>query len=196
MNVPARTVEHFAELERRFDDLKKILGESLSSRPFVWEVGCGHGHFLTAYAKNHTDRLCVGIDISAERIDRANRKRNRARLDNLLFLRAEARMFLRALPTDAQIAEIYVLFPDPWPKQRHHKHRLLEPEFFREVAKRTEKGVRLYFRTDFGPYFSEVESTLRGQAEWGPVAGPWPFETATVFQERAAKHQSLVAVRR
>src|SRR5688500_15397996 len=64
---------------------------------FVCEIGSGHGHFLTAYAQQHPDQVCVGLDIIGERVERATRKRTRARLDNLHFLHAEARLFLDAL---------------------------------------------------------------------------------------------------
>src|SRR6185312_15919308 len=64
---------------------------------FVWEVGCGHGHFLTAYAQKHPDRICLGIDLASERIDRAERKRQRAGRPNLHFLQADAADFLAAL---------------------------------------------------------------------------------------------------
>ena len=55
---------------------------------FVWEIGCGHGHFLTAYAQTHPEEYCLGIDINLERIRRATKKRNRAGLGHLHFVRA------------------------------------------------------------------------------------------------------------
>ena len=80
------------------------------------EIGAGHGHFLTAYAAAHPERTCVGLDIIAERVERANRKKNRARLDNLHFLHASAEDFLASLPENVRFADVFVLFPDPWPK--------------------------------------------------------------------------------
>ena len=164
--------------------------------PFVWEVGCGHGHFLTAYAQAHPGELCLGIDVIRERIERAVRKRDRARLTNLHFVRAEAQMFLEVMPAAAKFSAIYVLFSDPWPKQRHHKHRLMQPGFLDDLAGRVGQGGRLYFRTDHEPYFIEVETMLRGHPAWHLSAEAWPFETATVFQQRATSHRSLVAVRK
>jgi tRNA (guanine-N7-)-methyltransferase len=164
---------------------------------FVWEIGCGHGHFLTAYAETHPAEHCVGIDINLDRVRRATKKRDRARLDHLHFVRAEARLFLEVLPPGAGFSAIYMLFPDPWPKKRHHKYRLLQADFLHEVAQRAGQGTPLFFRTDHAPYFAEAALLLREHPDWRSIGDqPWPFELATVFQQKAPSFQSLVAVRR
>jgi tRNA (guanine-N7-)-methyltransferase len=160
---------------------------------FLWEVGCGHGHFLTAYATAHPNKTCIGVDIASDRIERAVRKKNRAGLSNLHFLRADANLFLRALPATAQISEVFILFPDPWPKSRHHKHRLLQPDFLNAVAARAAPNCRIYFRTDDPAYFKHASSVVRAAAAWTFSTEPWPFEFETVFQSRADAHQSWIA---
>ena len=159
---------------------------------FIWEIGCGHGHFLTAYAQTHPDEVCIGIDIVSERIGRAIRKRDRAKLTNLHFIHAEARLFLETLPDTAAFSRLFVLFPDPWPKLRHHKHRILQPDFLAAAAARAGEGARLYFRTDYQPYFNDVRATLSAHPDWLPTEEPWPFEHETVFQSRAEQYHSLV----
>ena len=161
----------------------------------VWEVGSGHGHFLAAYAQAHSDKLCLGIDIASDRISRALRKRDRARLKNLHFIRAEARFFLDALPGGIKLSEIFILFPDPWPKLRHRKHRILQPDFLRAAAARAGDDCRLYFRTDYRPYFEDAQQVIQKHADWKLVDEPWPFEFASVFQTRASEYQSLIAQR-
>ncbi len=182
--------------ERRAALEQTLAGILPPTARFVWEVGSGHGHFLAAYAQAHPQELCVGVDVILERIGRATRKRDRAKLDNLHFVRAEAKMFLEALPAKAELAAIYVLFPDPWPKLRHHKHRLMQADFLTAVAQRAGQGTRLYFRTDHEPYFADAEATLRTHEAWQVVEEPWPFEEKTVFQARAPSFKSLVAVRK
>ncbi len=191
-------VAHRAELDARREAVRAELAAFVpAGAQLVWEVGCGHGHFLTAYAAAHRDAQCVGVDTELDRIRRAVRKQERARLSNLYFVRTEARLFLEALPTDATLAAVFVLFPDPWPKRRHHKHRLLQENFLREIAARAAPGTPFYFRTDHEPYFRAVEAVLREHADWRLAPGdPWPFEQPTVFQARAAAHFSLVARRR
>ena len=159
----------------------------------MWEVGCGHGHFLTAYAGKHPEELCVGVDITRDRIDRGIRKRDRAKLPNLHFIHGDARDFLDSLPISARLSAIYILFPDPWPKRRHHKNRIMQPEFLRAVAKRSGQGTRLHFRTDHEDYFRDTQATINEHTDWEIVAEPWPFEHLTVFQSRAASHHSLTA---
>jgi tRNA (guanine-N7-)-methyltransferase len=196
MENPARTAEHFKRITNRDTTLRAVLAALLPSPvSLVWEAGCGHGHFLAAYAAAHPERLCIGIDLSAERIARAERKRARANLANLHFLQAEAGAFLKALPVHARFQEVYLLFPDPWPKRRHHKNRLMQPGFLEAVAARAGQGTRLYFRTDDESYSAYAEYVIRSLSAWKLVDGPWPFEVSTVFQERASSHRSLVAER-
>ncbi|HVT74149.1 MAG TPA: methyltransferase domain-containing protein [Lacunisphaera sp.] len=162
----------------------------------VWEIGCGHGHFLARYAAENPGRLCCGVDISGPRLERARRKAARARLANCHFLQAEAREFLNSLPAGVTVAETWVLFPDPWPKKRHHKNRILQPAFFEALAGRAPPGARLYFRTDHAEYHDTVADLVRQLSTWRlePDA-PWPLEHETVFQALADRFYSLVAVR-
>ena len=194
--TPALSPEYAAVLDERREALRRTCaGLPFAAAPFVWEIGSGHGHFLTAYAAAHPDRLCVGIDIILERIARADRKRERARLGNLHFVRADALDFLSGLPAPARFSALYILFPDPWPKRRHHKNRLMQPDFIDKIAARAGEGARLYFRTDYAPYFAEARAHLAGHPAWRLVDGPWPFESPTVFERRAGGHHSLVAER-
>lgn len=162
----------------------------------VLEIGCGHGHFLARYAEEYPDRLCVGVDLRGERIERAQRKAGRAKLARCHFVRAEARELMECLPPGVTFTEVWVLFPDPWPKKRHHKNRLLQPAFFDYLAERMGRGSRLYFRTDYAEYFHAVAAFLPELKGWQrDPAAPWPLELETVFQARAPSYQSLVAVR-
>jgi len=190
----AGTADYRALIQRRRADLSAELQILVTPSPsLVCEIGCGHGHFLSAYAQSHPQELCIGLDIVGERIDRANRKRERAGLANLHFLHADARLFLEALPDSARFSRIFVLFPDPWPKSRHHKHRILQSEFFTTLARFARADTRLYFRTDYAPYFESTRETLQAHAFWAISEEPWPFEHPSVFQNRAPSFFSLVA---
>ena len=194
MEAPLRTAAHHARVVDRQEALRAASATLLAGTPeIVLEVGCGHGHFLTAFAEAHPESLCLGLDIIAERIERANRKKNRARLPNLQFLHASAEDFLATLPADTQFTAVFVLFPDPWPKRRHHKNRLMQEDFLTEVARRAGQGMRLYFRTDDSDYFSAAATTVRAHSDWEIVDEPWFFEFETVFQQRAAGFHSLVS---
>ena len=195
---PTRLLEHTSYITGRRDDLKGLLDDVLAgSSRFVWEVGSGHGHFLTAYAKAHPEKVCIGVDVMSERVGRANRKRERARLPHLHFIRADAEDFLAAMPEEARFESVFVLFPDPWPKRRHHKNRVVNPGFLSGVASRCAKGTCLYFRSDFEPYFLDVAAMIREHKDWKDHgAEALPLEEPTVFQIRAKGHFTLVAQRR
>ena len=166
------------------------------SATLVLELGSGHGHFLARYAEAYPQRLCLGVDLISDRIRRATRKAERAKLTNCHFIQAEARELIDALPDLVTFAEVWVLFPDPWPKKRHHKNRLLQPAFFADLARRAGEGARLYFRTDHGEYFHTVAGELPSVPTWRiDPAARWPLEPDTVFQARAPSYHSLVAVR-
>ena len=144
MDNPRRTAEHLARIESRRRELQTWFADSpIDREPFVLELGCGHGHFLTAFAAAHPDTRCIGIDVELDRIERAQRKQARARLANLHFVRAEAGLFLETLPVSARASAIYILFPDPWPKRRHHKNRLLTSLFLEGLASHSAESARL-----------------------------------------------------
>jgi tRNA (guanine-N7-)-methyltransferase len=188
----------FVELiaSRRASLRAELAGCVRPDAAIVWEIGCGHGHFLARYAAEFPAKDCFGVDMSSPRIVRALLKSRRAGLPNCHFIRAEAREFLHALPAGVRFEEIWVLFPDPWPKKRHHKNRVLQPEFFEAVAARSQPGTHLYFRTDHAAYFEAVAAALSGLSTWRhePTAH-WPLEHETVFQALADSYHSLVAVR-
>ena len=169
---------------------------ALKDKPasFTWEIGCGHGHFLTKYASIHPTRLFVGIDLLSERLRKAAKKQQTARVENVLFIKAKAEEFLKCLPGDAGIEEVLILFPDPWPKKRHHKNRLIQDSFLESLAARMLPHGRLYFRTDHEPYFEWTRRIIADHPSWElDLGAPWVLEEPTVFQKKAGSFNSLVA---
>lgn len=182
----------------RLADLRAQLAAKLHGWPdtITLEIGCGHGHFMAAYAAAHPGEHCLAIDIIRDRLERAQRKTDRAGLANVAFIQTDARMLVENLPANMRLNRIFVLFPDPWPKRRHHKNRLMQTDFLHALARRCTPDARLHFRTDFEPYFAEVAELFSTNHDWRPVYEPWPFEYATVFQKRAPAHQSCTAALR
>jgi len=194
---PGAKPEFVRHVESRLAQLRAELPTALPPSPaaLTLEIGCGHGHFLTRYAEAHPERFCLGVDILNDRLERATRKRDRASLGNLYFQKAEAAELLECLPAGITFAEVFLLFPDPWPKKRHHKNRLVRPDFLTSLAEWMAPGGRFYFRTDHAEYFAAGREVLAQHPRWRIApAAPWPFEEATVFQLKAPAYQSLVAV--
>ena len=176
--------------------LRALLPGLLAERREVTlEIGCGHGHFLTAYAAEHPGEFCVAIDIIAERLERAERKTQRASVTNTAWVRASAEDLLAVWPAEVLFGpRIFVLFPDPWPKRRHWKNRLIQAPFLSELARRSAPNAELCFRTDHAPYFEAARAEIEAHPAWTiDAAAAWPFEVVTVFQARAGSYQSLVA---
>lgn len=191
--------EAIALRESRVAALRPVLAAlPVGDRTVTLEIGCGHGHFLTAYAAAHPGEFCLGVDLVPERLERAARKARRAGLANVAWIRAAADHLMAAWPDALEIrGTVFILFPDPWPKRRHWKNRLIRADFLSALARRAAPGVRLCLRTDHLPYFEEASTAVDAHPEWeSDPAARWAFEKPTVFQQRAAAYHSLVAVRR
>ena len=188
---------HRKRLEVRKARLKEELDSILTGKKEIeLEIGCGHGHWLTDFAASRKSSYFLGVDLIGDRIDRANRKAQRAGLENIDFIKAEASELVELMGDGVVIKSVYVLFPDPWPKKRHWKNRLIAPEFLEQLAERCEPGCRLYFRTDHQGYFAWALHNLESVDSWQLIEGAaWPFERETVFQAKAQSYQSLVAQR-
>ncbi len=174
---------------------KQLFGGSISiMEPITLELGCGHGHFLSTYAKAHPHEFCLGADIMNSRLLRAEKKRLQLHLNNLHFVKAEALELLNVWPNNLKISKAYLLFLDPWPKQRHHKNRLLNPSFLDLIADKMKAGAHLYFRTDHLGYFQWARKHIDKHSKWEVNENlEWGFEATSVFQSKAPSYFSLVA---
>jgi tRNA (guanine-N7-)-methyltransferase len=169
----------------------------LSHPALTLEIGCGHGHFLTAYAASRPDEHCLAIDIIADRLEKAARKTAKAGLTNVSWLRASSTDFLNVISPDVRFnRRIFILFPDPWPKRKHWGNRLIQTEFLDQLAAFSSPGTEMCFRTDYAPYFESAADVIGAHPSWNIDENvPWPFESRTVFEERAEGFQSLIAIR-
>lgn len=185
---------------RRADNIARLgatLSAALAGRTDItFELGCGHGHWLAAYAAAHPDEFCVGIDLITHRVERSVRKQTLGKLANVVFLKAEATEFLEALPPAVVLSKIFILYPDPWPKKKHHKNRFINADNLALLARRAAPGARLHFRTDDADYFEWTRAHLAAHAAWRLHEGaPWPFEQTTFFEERMKARRDLEAER-
>ena len=126
------------------------------TRPLEIEVGCGKGKFLTDRAKANPDCDFLGIERMLERVRLFDGKCRRGKIDNAKVLRLEALYTFHYLLPAHHARTVYVFFPDPWPKKKHHSHRLFGPLFLNALWKRLEIGGKLEFATDHKEYFETV----------------------------------------
>jgi tRNA (guanine-N7-)-methyltransferase len=173
------------------NELSKSL--SLTNNLFDLEIGCGHGHWLNAYSDINRDITCVGIDLISKRIQKSNNKKDSFGRNNLFFYKAEANEFLHFKPLNIKIRNIFILFPDPWPKKRHHKRRLIQNEFLDLLKLHVCDKSLIYFRTDHLEYFKWTEEKFQNSQNWKIIGDKWPFEHETFFQNLLPNYKSLVA---
>ena len=141
------------------------------SRPLEIEVGCGKGRFLTGRAAAHPEADFLGIERMLGRVHSFDDKCRRLKISNAHVLRLEALYSFWYLLPAHSIRAVYVFFPDPWPKKKHHSHRLFGPMFLKALWKRLECGGRLEFATDHEEYFRFVTEECFPPFERG-VASP------------------------
>lgn len=121
--------------------------------PLVLEVGFGDGRFTAELAQTHPGWLILGAEVSAASVLRALKRLRRAGLANVRLYHGEGPFALRNLVPPRGLHQVIVNFPDPWPKKRHQRKRLLQEGFFRRLSTRLEEGGSLRLTTDHEAYF-------------------------------------------
>jgi len=139
------------------------------ARPLELDCGCGKGRFLLARAAAHPDVQFLGIDRMLVRIRKLDRKIQRVGLGNVKLLRMEAFYSLQQLLPPHCLRTVYIFFPDPWPKRRHHRRRLFSPEFLDVLWSRLETGGTVQVATDHLDYFAEIRKCLAADARFREV---------------------------
>lgn len=124
------------------------------------EIGCGNGHFLTDLALNNPDKNFIGIEIKIGRIVRCIEKKVKNNLKNIKYINNEAKFSLDFMFDDGSIDLIYMTFPDPWPKRKHHKNRLFSEIFLDSTFNKMKQGGLFVFITDHEEYFKYSRDIL------------------------------------
>jgi tRNA (guanine-N7-)-methyltransferase len=118
----------------------------------VWlEIGFGGGEHMAAQAGRRPDVLVLGAEPFLNGVASAVRHVQEQALSNVRLLNGDARELMSLLP-DACLTRIFVLFPDPWPKTRHHKRRIIQADTLKDMARLLRSGGRLRFATDVAGY--------------------------------------------
>ena len=140
-------------------DWREVFG---NEQPVELEIGSGKGTFLTDQAKARPEVNFFGIEWANWFYRYAADRLRRNGCLNARMVRAEAMFFLQEFVPDASLAVLHVYFPDPWPKKRHHKRRLVQEPFLRQAERVLAPGGRLQIVTDHKGYFEEnIEPVLK-----------------------------------
>ena len=131
-----------------------------SKKPIVIDVGFGMGEELIDYAQKNTDKNILGIDIYKPGIGRALRQIEINNIKNIRIINADAVEILELMIDNNSISEFHIYFPDPWPKKKHNKRRLIKKNFAELVKKKlTKKGI-IHCITDDRDYALQILDTL------------------------------------
>jgi len=133
-----------------------------NDHPVEIEIGTGKGTFLLEAAKAHSEINYLGIEWARWYWRYASDRLRRHACLNARTVRAEAVFFLQEFIPPATISVLHIYFPDPWPKKRHHKRRLIQPPFMELVERILIPGGRVQIVTDHQDYFEQIESVVKG----------------------------------
>ena len=161
------------------------------SPPLEVELGSGDGSFLVAYSQLHPELNFIGVERLLGRIRKTDRKARRAGLVNLRGVRIESTYFLEYLLPKNSAAAIHVYFPDPWPKRKHRRHRLINARFPELVRQVLVPGGVVYLRTDDMDYFTQMTEVFGASAHFKAVETPPELSAVTTDFERGFNTQGI-----
>ncbi len=202
---PRRTIRSFARRARgrtprqqqKYDRLWQHFGCEISpspcdpqtlfdqSGPVTLEIGFGRGEVLLQEASEHPQHNVLGIEVHPPSLMCVMREAQRLELRNIRVAQGDASLLLPRFET-ASLQQIRILFPDPWPKKRHRKRRLLQDDFLRECARCVAPQGVLHVATDWEEYADQIQQTLEQLPQW-QIEADCPQRTETHFEKRGQR---------
>ena len=159
--------------------------------PTVLEIGFGMGETTARIAALHPERNFVGIEVHSPGIGSLLKQLADQRLENVRVIQHDAVEVVHNMIAPGSLHAVHVFFPDPWPKKRHHKRRLLQPAFVHELALRLETGGYIHVATDWQDYAEQILEVFSQEAllkNNGAGYAPRPrYRPQTKFEARGVK---------
>jgi tRNA (guanine-N7-)-methyltransferase len=158
--------------------------------PMLLEIGFGNGQFLVELATARPEANVLGLEISQPALRRAARRAQARGLQNLRLVYGPARQFLWSNCAPGSVNEVYINFPDPWPKAPHHHRRLISGSFLELLATRQPAGGLLDIATDHSDYAEIITALLAGSPYFerrrpGPAVSARPARIRTKYEQKA-----------
>jgi tRNA (guanine-N7-)-methyltransferase len=159
--------------------------------PRVLEIGFGMGETTTAIAQARPDDDFLGVEVHAPGVGSLLKRVRELGLTNVRVIRHDAVEVVAVMIPPASLAGVEVFFPDPWPKKRHHKRRLLTPAFVHELALRLAPGGYFHVATDWDDYAQEILAVLAAEPLLANTAAGFAarpdYRPLTKFEARGLK---------
>ncbi|MBK1645542.1 tRNA (guanosine(46)-N7)-methyltransferase TrmB [Thiocapsa imhoffii] len=172
-------------------DLASLFG---NAHPVVLEIGFGNGESLATMAAQDPERNWLGIEVHGPGVGHLLLELERRELSNVRVIRHDAIEVLSQGIAPASLAGVQLFFPDPWPKRRHQKRRILNPESIELIARALRPGGLFHAATDWEPYAEQMLALLSQSSEFfSNPAGPGcfsprpPSRPPTRFEQRGER---------
>ncbi len=178
MNTEGETCIHQIESVVERLDLERMFPKA---QPLEVELGSGDGSFLAKYANLQRDTNFIGVERLLGRLRKLDRKSLKLGLRNIRIIRIEASYFLEHLLPRASVTALHIYFPDPWPKRKHRKHRLINLDFPSLAQKVLRDQGVIYLRTDDADYFGAMKNAFAKADYFQEI--PTPDELAAVVTD-------------
>ena len=174
-------------------DLREVFG---NANPVILEIGSGKGRFLIGTAMERPDANLVGIEKSLH-YHRVIRDRVMKRhLENVRLINHDAFLVLRDMIADATISELHIYFPDPWPRKKEQKRRIIRPEVLKEIRRVLVDGGAGIYVTDHQEYFEVaaplIEAEFRAERR---IPGPEDLPRTNYEAKYRAEGREIFEVR-
>jgi tRNA (guanine-N7-)-methyltransferase len=164
-------------------------------QPLEVELGCGDASFLVELARRHPERNFIGVERLLGRIRKLDRKGRRAGLANLRGVRIESSYFLQYLLPPRSAVALHVYFPDPWPKKKHRRHRLINENFPALARAALAPGGVIYLRTDDADYFRQMTEVFAATGAFEEVETPTELAGIATDFERDFNSKGIQTLR-
>ena len=158
-----------------------------SPRKLVLEIGSGMGETTLEIAKAHPEADFVAVEVHGPGIGSLLNAIEREQLTNLRVIRHDALDVLEQMIGDGTLAAIHLFFPDPWPKKRHHKRRMVQPAFAALAARKLAPGGILHAATDWPDYADHMREVFSNEPLLEAAAAGFAARPVTKFESRGQR---------
>ena len=171
-------------------DFQQLFGRDC---PVVLEIGFGNGESLATMASDNPDKCYLGVEVHRPGVGNLLLNMERSGLANVRLSQADSVELLNKHIPDDSLSAVQIYFPDPWPKARHHKRRLVQPEFVQLLRRKLKAGGTVHLATDWQDYAEHMLETMEaaegyvnatGPGQWLPRPG---WRPKTKFERRGLR---------
>lgn len=155
--------------------------------PRTLEIGFGNGDALACLAERDPDMDFLGIEVHRPGVGHLLLELEHRELDNVRVICADAVEVLAHCLPESSLNRVLVFFPDPWPKKRHHKRRIVQPAFVDLLARTLRRDGRLHLATDWEDYARHMHDVMVGTVKFRSCTGPCPDRPKTKFERRGRR---------